>query len=722
MNVRNITTAATSLILIAVLSTGCRHHREVVYVNGTPPPANNTVVYNNTPPPVNNTVVYTNNQQQPTPPVVSIVTPVTNFASPGNYITVRGNVQNVLLAHQINVSQNGYPVRYFSYDPFNGNFHFQTFLQPGANNIIVTANNAYGTGSQGVTVFFNQPTGGGYVNGGNYPNNSINPNAINNNGGSNYPNNSINPNAVNNNGGNYPNNSINPNANVTPNGGNYPNNSINPNAVNNNNGGNYPNNSINPNANGGPRGGYNPNNNMGSPTIQYTNPSSTPAVVTVANYNVSALVQNVANANQITVNVNGSNIPSFNFNAYNHSLTFGVNLLTGFNSIHISASNGVGTASQSTVIDYKPTAAAPPRIVVFNPATSPFSSLQQNMIVSGYVYNVTSSSEISASFNGSPISFNYNQTTQEIEVPVNLTANSNQLTITANNPSGTDSKPVTLLLVTNNPHVGQQNPNIHSGGVIQIDQNNTINNTPHIGQQNPNIQTGGVTYIDQTNNGTNNTPHTGQQNPNLQTGGVTYIDQNMNGTNNTPHTGQQNPNLQTGGVTYIDQHLNTNTGGTATGQAGVHHAPEITRTSPASSPYTTMSGVISAAANVNGVTNSSEVSVTYNGSSVSFSYNPQISEALNFTSPLSPGMNTFVIRATNSYGTTTQDISVNYVPTNTSGNTNGNPNLHFASGTNVASNTPRELNTNSTPQRTEPIKVNTTKPVINNEKVEPKKK
>ncbi len=729
MNVRNITTAAASLVLIMALSTGCRHHREVVYVNGTPPPTTTTVVYENTPP-VNNTVVYTNNQQQVMPPVVSIAYPVANFASPGNYITVRGNIQNILLAHQINISQNGYPVRYFSYDPFNGNFHFQTFLQQGTNNIIITANNAYGTGSQGVTVFFN-PTymsnGAGYANGG-YPNNSINPNA------------NVAPN-----GGNYSNNS---NANVAQNGGNYPNNSINPNAnIAPNGGGGYPNNSINPNANGG----INPiNNNTGRPFIQYTNPFSSPQVVAASSYNVSASVINITNPNQITVSVNGSTLSSFNFNPSTHSLSFtAANLLTGFNSIHISATNQAGTDTKSTVIDYKPAAGASPRIEIFNPATSPFLSLQQNFIVSGYVYNVTSSSEISASFNGSPISFNYNQSTQEIEVPLNLTGSTNQLIIKATNNGVTDVKQVSLSLVSKNCSPSNNNTtNIQTGGVIQPNgnNNNNVNNTPHTGQQNPNLQTnGGVTYIDQQMNGNNNTPHVGQQNPNIQTpGGVTYIDQNnsnnnphvaqqsqniqpkgvtyidqqMNGSNNTPHTGQQNPNLQAGGVTYIDQHLNNNatSGGTgAMGQTGIRHQPEITRTSPGSSPYTTMSGVISVGANVNYVTNASEVSVTYNGSSVSFSYNPQISEALNFTSPLSPGMNTFVIKATNSYGSAIQDISVNYVPTNTSGNANGNPNMHFESGINNASNTPRGFNVNNNnqaPQRpTEPIKVNTAKPI-----------
>jgi large repetitive protein len=734
MKIRAIIKAASGIILTMVLSTGCRHHKEVVYVNNTPPPPT-TVVYNNTPPP-NNTVIYNNQPPPPQPvaPAVSITYPATNFTSAGNYITVQGNIQNIQSAHQISVSQNGYPIRYFAYDPYTGNFHFQTFLQQGTNNLIITANSSYGTGSQGVTVFFNPSAyvsnNGGYNNGGNYPNNSININAnVAPNGVGNYPNNSINPNAnVAPNGvGNYPNNSINPNANVAPNGGgNYPNNSINPNAnIAPNGGGNYPNNSINPNANIAPNGGgnypnnsvnpNNPNNNLsphfqggnaipvgGAPMVQYINPSSSPVNVTSTSYNVVASIQNVTNASQITVSVNGSTLSSFNFIASNHSLTFTTtNLLTGFNSIHITATNGIGTASQSTVIDYKPVG-MPPRIQIFNPATSPFSSLQPNMIVSGYVYNVTSSSEISASFNGNPISFSYNSSTQEIDIPVNLIGSTNQLIIKANNPAGNDSKQINLALVSKNCSPTNIST-LQTSGVIQPNTNN--------------------------NNSNNNTPpHTGQQNPNLQTGGNNiYIDQNTSNSNNSPHVGQQNPNLQTaGGAIYIDQHPNANSGGgTANGLAGTHHQPEITRTSPASTPYTTMSGVISAAANVNFVTSTSEVSVTYNGSSVSFSYNPQVSEALNFTSPLSPGMNTFIIKATNSYGTASQNIDVNYVPTNTSGNVNGNPGVHFEGGRNVATNTPKEFNTNNNQnnQRTEPPKNNPPpKPVQQNNTKEQKKK
>lgn len=762
---RNILSLSSSLLLVLILGSSCRHHRHhrvdtTVYVNDVnQPPVTNTIYIN----------------QQAYPPTVSISYPGNNFTSQGNYITVQGNVQNIQSYHQLSISQNGYPVRFFSYDPYNGNFHFQTFLQQGTNNLIVTANNPYGTGSQGVTVFFSTNTSydnGGYNGGGNNTNNSVNPTNVT--------------------GGNYPNNSI--NTTITTNGGNYPNNSIHPNGTVNPNGGNYPNNSINTNGTITPNGGTNTSGES-RPWIQYVNPSTSPMDVLTASYNISASVQNIANASQINISVNGTNMPSFNFNPSTHALTFSANLLTGFNSIHISATNSFGTDSKSTVLDYKP-AGKPPRIEVFNPASSPFLSVQPSMIVSGYVYNVTSSSEISVTDNGSPITFNYNNTTHEIDVPVNLSGGNNQVNISATTSFGSDSKQVALQLVSKNCGTPNTNPNLQTGGVIQPVGNNTnvtphtntnpalnsngtiyidqttANNTPHTNQnpnlnsnpniyidqttpnntphtnqnQNPNLNSNPNIYIDQTN--TNSTPHTSQnQNPGLYSNANIYIDQTN--TNNTPHTNQNsglnsnaniyidqtnpnnnphmahNPNLQSNGTIYIDQTANNNTGvGNNTGMGGVHRQPEITRTSPGSSPYTTMSGVISVAANVGFVTNASGVSVTYDGSPVSFSYNPQTSEALNFTSPLRPGMNTFVIKATNSSGTVSQNVDVNYVPTNVSSNVNGNPNLHFSSGTNVGVNTPREFNANPiqqqrpqiqqqpVQQQKAPQQINTTRPVL----------
>ena len=689
---RNIRSLSVGLFVVLVLSTSCRHHKHhrtdtTVYVDQQP---NNTVIVN----------------QQVYPPVVGISYPGTNMTSDGNYITVQGNVQNIQSWHQLSISQNGYSIRFFSYDPYNGNFHFQTFLQQGANNFVITANNMSGTGSQGVTVFYYQPN---YNGGGGYPNNT---NGVINNNTTIIPNGGGNQNNTNN-------NNFNPNANIAPNGGGNQNN------TNNNN--------FNPNANIAPSGGgNNPTNNTtpnggnniptgAPPVVQFVNPSMSPMDAVASIYNVSASVQNVSSASQIMVHFNGTNFTAFNFNLANHSLTFSAELNTGYNSVQVVATNSVGIDSKSTVIDYKPAGKAP-RVEVFNPASSPFLSVQPNMTISGYVYNVNSSAEITVTDNGSPVSFNYNNNTHEIDVAVNLSGGNNQVNISASNSFGNDSKQVSLKLVskncgplntnpnlqpggvivpnvnttTGNPHTNQ-NPNLNSNGTVYIDQTNT-NGVPHT-NQNPNLNSNGTVYIDQTN--PNGVPHT-NQNPNLNSNGTVYIDQtNPNG---VPHT-NQNPNLNSNGTIYIDQTNTTPTGGggsnSNTGMAGIHHQPEITRTSPAASPYTTMSGVISVAANVGFMTNASGVSVTYNGSPVSFSFNPQMSEALNFTSPLRPGMNTFVIRATNSFGTASQNVDIDYVPTNIASNVNGNPNLHFQSGSNNNVNTPREFtvtNNQSRPQ------------------------
>ena len=704
--------AYSSLVLLLFSNCAHRRHMSDPYAAQPNDPnvtVNSTTVYNT--PPATNAVVYTN-PVVVAPPVVTITYPIMNFVSPGKFLTIQGNIQNIQSIHQINISQNGYPVRYFSYDPYSGNFNFQTFLQVGANNIIITASSNYGTGSQGVTVFFtppynrdhddhddhdnhgrpntsnpygvSNPTAGGnytgntgYPNGGN-PNNPSNPNG-------NYPNN----------GGNYPNNPVNPNGNYPNNGGNYPNNPVNPNGNYPNNGGNTGTNPVNPNGNQNNGG----NALANKPFVQITNPSQSPFLSNSATCNISATIQNINNPNQIMISLNGSNLTQFTYNSANRTLNFTANLLTGFNSIQIVASNAYGSDTKSAVIDYKPSG-APPRIAIFNPASSPFSSLQQNFIISGYVYNITSSSEILVTYNGSPVSFNYNTNTQEIDVPLNLSGSGNQVVIKATNASGSDMQQVNLLLVSKNcgpasgqtgalggvtpgfhptilngitPHVNQgQNPGLQTNGEIHPNLNNP-NVDPHVNQSgNPGFQTNGNV---QTNiNNANSTPHI-NQNPGLQTNGMVQPNITTNPSVSEPHI-NQNPGLHTNGE--VRPNINVNTAGSGgNGMAGIHHAPEITRTSPTSSPFTTMSGVISISANVSFVTEASGVSVSFDGSPVSFSFNPQVGEQLNLTSPLRPGMNTFVIRATNAYGTSAQNIDINYIPTSQMGNGNGNPSVHF---------------------------------------------
>ncbi|HTA62306.1 MAG TPA: hypothetical protein VK835_07620 [Bacteroidia bacterium] len=630
--------------------------------NTNPQPINNNTYYNNnySNPPhpyynnnYSNNNPYYGNQPQVYPPYVNIVSPSNNYSSPGNYISVQGVIQNIQSANQVSISQNGYPIRYFSYDPYNGNFSFQTFLQQGTNNIIVTANSQYGTGSQGVTVFYNPPYTPNYS-GGNY-------------GGIN----------------NYPNND-NPNTGTQNNTPPHFGSAVMPVQLN------------------------------GKPFVQFTNPLNSPEEVVNPTYNVSATVQNITMANQITVSINGNNIPQFNFNPTTKTVNFMADLLTGYNSIHISAANAAGIDAKSTVIDFKPTG-KPPRIDLFNPASSPYTTLQPSMIVNGYVYNVSSSSEIAVNYNGNILNFNYNSNTHEIDIPVNLLNGSNQLSITASNTFGNDVKQLSLVYVTGftvNPHNTVVNNGNQTLPTFTATSNNPVNNqglpnfnaNPHNNINNQTLPTFTATSNNPVNNqglpNFNANPHNNISNQTLPTFTATsnnpVNNQGLPNFNANPHNNINNQTLPTFTATQITPDIGnqTQSNGNAVinSNAAVHHQPEITLTSPSTTPYTTMSGVISVSAYLNYVYTGSGASVTYEGNQVSCSFNPNASELLNFTSPLKPGMNTFVIHANNSYGTVTKSIDINYVPTNTNGNVNGNPTLHFSNGINNNANTPRGFN------------------------------
>lgn len=515
------------------------------------------------------------------PPQVTISYPYTNSSLTYDYATVQGSITNINQSNQITITQNGYSVRHFSYDAHNGNFHFNTFLQPNANTFVVTANNPFGQGTQAITVFYNPPPGVNGYTGGTATITTTNSETVT----ANTPiNNTItattfstatqhNPHAV---------TTTTTPAAVAPS---YT--LTNPTAV--------------PAATlttihteTSQAVGSHGQQQLGTvqipqalykkPVVQYTDPVISPLEVNQSSYIIKAAVTNVSAASQIKITADGNNVTNFNFNPADGSLSFPFSLTSGYNSITITATTAGGSDTKSTLIDYKQPA-QPPKIVIYNPTTYPYSSYQKDVTVYGYVYNIQSSSQITVTNNGQPANFIFNASTYELEIPVH-TDKASQVVITATNTAGSDTKKGTLLYIP----------------------------TPA----------------------------------------------------NDDQGGQQGSSSSAG-----QQHFSK---------------PSITVLSPSSLPYTTLTGAISISANVNFLSSASDASVTYNGNPVSFSFNPKVSEQLNFNSPLKPGMNTFIITATNQIGTTTQNIDINYVSTNTNSNVNGNPSIHFGGGFNNAMN------------------------------------
>jgi hypothetical protein len=316
------------------------------------------------------------------------------------------------------------------------------------------------------------------------------------------------------------------------------------------------------------------------PVVTFINPSLYSTDETGETYNVNATVFNITKSSQVNVTVNGNSLTQFTYNATTKEVNFLMNLQMGYNTVTIAGTNAVGSDSKSAIINHKPTG-RPPKVTITNPASSPFTTLQNNVIVSGYVYNVISSANITVTANGAPATFNYNINTHEINVPVYLAVINTLVNISASNAFGNDAQSMTFILKR-----------------VVADSGTSATTTA---------------------------------------------------------------------TTY------THTTVTGSGLGGSHYTPQIAVSSPNVDPFYTNTGFISVSANIDYVTNPNLVNVSYNGIQVSATFDVG-SKHLNFSSPLKPGLNTFVITASNQDGTVNKSVNINYTPINVNTNQGGNNN------------------------------------------------
>lgn len=560
------------------------------------------------------------------PPTVVITYPANGFNSPGDYTTVNATVHNVSSSSQINISQNGYAINHYSFNASNGALNFQTFLALGANNFVISASNSGGSASQGVTINYNptfttnglsnttttvtttntvvtthttttvgSPTVTPVFTGTTAATTTVSGTHT------------ITPTfttattgTVTSGGTVSPTITITPTPTVSPSLTISPTPTVSPTFTTIATGTVSPATTVTPTfsttgtgtvtANDGPFHGTATVTPL-KPVVSFIDPNVYPAETTNATYNVISSVLNVADAAHILVSVNGNNVPDFVYNPTNKQVTFVAVLQLGYNTITVKGTNNAGTDSKSIVINHKQ-AGRPPKVTITNPSNSPFTSLQTNVIVSGYVYNVVSSAGITVTANGSPANFNYNLNTHEITVALNLSSGSTVVNIAASNPFGNDAGTITLIYKK-----------------MQVDSVANSN--------------GGV---------------------------VTHIETAQTHTyTNTPHGPPGGP----------------------------HNPPVITVLSPNADPFNTNTGNVSVSATVDHITNASLVTVNYNGVTLSVMFD-LASKHLNFSSPLKPGLNTFVISASNNDGTVTKSVNINYAPIG--GNTNPSNSVNPVNG------------------------------------------
>lgn len=236
--------------------------------------------------------------------------------------------------------------------------------------------------------------------------------------------------------------------------------------------------------------------NVQAPTIQITNPATTPYTTNLSGQTVNIATTGVTASSQVTVTVNGVQT-TFSFKSSNGAISFNANWAVGANVIVATAVNAGGTASDTkTVIYTTPVTVNPPVIALTNPAACPATLTNGTTTVTGTVQNVTDASQVTILYNGTPVSFTSsvanNVLTFSFVVTITNASNNVPLVITAVNAGGTD----TFTCAFNTAGNGN---NGHGNNTDGNDESN-----PGQGGGGPNGQTGGTVDDENGNNGNGN--------------------------------------------------------------------------------------------------------------------------------------------------------------------------------------------------------------------------
>lgn len=136
------------------------------------------------------------------------------------------------------------------------------------------------------------------------------------------------------------------------------------------------------------------------PVVDITNPEPSPFSTQQATMTVSALVLHVTNPNQITAQINGTNVP-FVYNPSTNTVTIEATWIVGQNIVSITATNNDGSSSDSKVVNYsQPAVVIRPLVVFTNPTTTQHYTENPNFTFTGHVTNLTNVAQVTAKLNG----------------------------------------------------------------------------------------------------------------------------------------------------------------------------------------------------------------------------------------------------------------------------------------------------------------------------------
>jgi hypothetical protein len=362
------------------------------------------------------------------------------------------------------------------------------------------------------------------------------------------------------------------------------------------------------------------------PVISMLNPTTSGTTVASPAFTLSATISNTTNQG-ISITQNNRSITNFGYNAANGTLQSSLTLLPGLNTFVITATNNCGNDSETITVNYQNCVA--PVIALISPASSGLSVTSAAYTFKATATNITSAQEVSLKLNGTTVSnVSFNASNGMVSANVNLAAGANTFVIAGTNSCGTDAETVLINYTSCIPPVitvsAPTNGSTVSSG--SIDLTATIQNAAG---QSPTITINTRSY-------------------------------NISGYNPSTGSLQMNVPLVPGQNTIVISV--TNACGSDTETITVNYdnckPPVLSISSPANSGLTVTQAAYTLSGNASNISNGQQLQITQNGAALSnvVVNNGAFSTNVNLT----PGLNTFVLKANNSCGTDSKTVLVTY--------------------------------------------------------------
>ncbi len=405
---------------------------------------------------------------------------------------------------------------------------------------------------------------------------------------------------------------------------------------------------------GGYTGGGNTGGNTGinaRPDVNITRPSNSPYNSANTSETVSAIVTNVAGKNNIRFEVNNKQTNDFNYNTNTNTLTANVALGAGTTNVKITATNNYGSDRDDVSIVYCPPYESRPQVTITKPMSDPFTTNSATETVVASVTNVTSQSGIQVLINNKQNNFGFNSNTGVVTVNANLNNGNNTIEITATNNAGSDSDDVVIIYeaeTIEKPTVKITKPGTNPYTSPDQDASIIATVTNVDGKQDIKFKVNGKLVNDFSYIPTLSRFVAGID---LETGNNTVV---ITATN---EAGSASDDV------VIKYNRPTIGGGVKPGgtinPVVTGNPPTVNIVTPSSNPFTTESATETITGKVTNVTNKTQVKVFVNNKENNFGFAANTG-IVTVNANLDSGNNTVVIKATNNSGTDSDNTTIKY--------------------------------------------------------------